>query len=807
MNTESFQQSPNFTPESFSPMCLLRISASNTACRRHHLCKTTMAWLVTLTVSIAMIAGGPLPVTAAQTTDNSITLTNGERQRYDAIAGSPSGVALVSQNNSSTFTWTQIQPDTLPSAIRKQHRDAVASVLKEASMAYIEEDYIKALDLYAKVNGHTDYLLPTDMDEPWAENLNRKVNGLLPLNGKWLNREQLLIKKGNIQVNGKWMSPEDQSKQKDRNASVIEAISTLFSTFAEPDVGDYVTQVRRIESLFNEFVRDGNTNDQKAPDVEAIKKIKQYLVLSVIHLEYAVKLYGSTQQYHELSVRALNSSQGRLSRSAERDAQSSKTDAETHVEDARNNYRCAYDLYTRNAQILGVKINPPALSAQPNKAISAENNQESTRQNITSIKAIETDGYGYVRKKVIVAGKIDVASLTECLLDETKYDFLAFTIDDETARARVGCKRNFGADLRQQILQAGNPLKGIFTIMIATTSPWVIGELLKYEPASDAGNKPSQSAQTPAQSEETVPAKVTTEKANIRQRPHATSSTTDSPPSSSPVSPVPQAGVPTSDTPSPVSTAIPEEWKLGSDIQKKVLDLGGGVTLPVVWIPSGEFDMGDKIEEPVHHVRITKGFWMGQYEVTQEQWQRIMGSNPSYYAGAKNPVEQVSWVDCQEFIRRMNEQVGTDCLVLKDGIKSTRPYFFRLPTEAEWEFACRAGTKTRFYTGNEVAGIKEAAWHGYNSGGKSHPVGQKKPNSWGLFDMHGNVKEWCQDWYGQYESDALADPIGPQGGKCRVCRGGSFYMVEEFCCSAERFGVAAPLTSDDSTGFRVVIVR
>jgi formylglycine-generating enzyme required for sulfatase activity len=161
---------------------------------------------------------------------------------------------------------------------------------------------------------------------------------------------------------------------------------------------------------------------------------------------------------------------------------------------------------------------------------------------------------------------------------------------------------------------------------------------------------------------------------------------------------------------------------------------------------------------------------MGKYEVTQAQWERVMGSNPSRFtsAGASAPVEQVSWDDCQEFVRKVNTLVPGGA--------------FRLPTEAEWEYACRAGT-TGPYAGN----LDDLGWYGGNSENTTHAVGRKKANAWNLYDMHGNVWEWCSDWFGeQYPSWGVTDPAGPGSGSGRVCRGGGWINDARFCRSAGR---------------------
>ena len=180
-----------------------------------------------------------------------------------------------------------------------------------------------------------------------------------------------------------------------------------------------------------------------------------------------------------------------------------------------------------------------------------------------------------------------------------------------------------------------------------------------------------------------------------------------------------------------------------------------------IQIPAGEFMMGSNSggsdEKPRHRVRITKRFEMGKYEVTQAQWKAAMGANPSNFKGDDRPVETVSWNDAQEFLKRLN---ATD-----DG------YRYRLPTEAEWEYAARAGS-----TADTVADLDAVAWYSGNSGSETHPVGRKRANAWGLYDMLGNVWEWCADWYGAnyYSSSPVDDPQGPASGAFHVVRGGSW---------------------------------
>jgi formylglycine-generating enzyme required for sulfatase activity len=181
-----------------------------------------------------------------------------------------------------------------------------------------------------------------------------------------------------------------------------------------------------------------------------------------------------------------------------------------------------------------------------------------------------------------------------------------------------------------------------------------------------------------------------------------------------------------------------------------------------VWVPGGCYQMGANSgvsdEKPVHEVCVD-GFWLGKYEVTQAEWQRVMGSNPSRFKGDRNPVEQVSWNDAQEFIKRLNAKGnGT----------------FRLPTEAEWEYAARSGGKDEKYAGGND--VDRVAWYNGNSGNKTHPVGTKAPNGLGLYDMSGNVWEWCQDVYNEnaYSQHARQNPIYSGGGVRRVDRGGGW---------------------------------
>jgi formylglycine-generating enzyme required for sulfatase activity len=231
------------------------------------------------------------------------------------------------------------------------------------------------------------------------------------------------------------------------------------------------------------------------------------------------------------------------------------------------------------------------------------------------------------------------------------------------------------------------------------------------------------------------------------------------------------------------------------------LDLPEGAKpLEMVLISGGTFVMGSPNEEkdrgldegPQHLVTISQPFYMGKYEITQAQWKAVMGSNPSFWKGDNLPVEMVSWDDIQTFVQKINQ--------LGEGT-------FRLPTEAEWEYACRAGTTSRYYWGDDLnySQIIEYAWHRENSSSKTHEVGLMPPNTWELYDMSGNVWEWCQDWYGSsyYSQSVITDPTGPDSGINRVIRGGSWGSYAQYCRSALRYGWSLPSRRDNDGGFRL----
>jgi len=223
--------------------------------------------------------------------------------------------------------------------------------------------------------------------------------------------------------------------------------------------------------------------------------------------------------------------------------------------------------------------------------------------------------------------------------------------------------------------------------------------------------------------------------------------------------------------------------------------LTNSIGMKLKLIPAGSFMMGSPESEKyrvsnevLHKVTLTKPFYLGVYEVTQEQYMKVMGTNPSQFKGPKKPAEMVSWDDAKAFCEKLSELEKRE---------------YRLPTEAEWEYACRAGTTTAFYWGDTFD--EKYAWSAKNSGGKSQDVGMLKPNAWGLFDMIGNVWEWCEDWKAAYPTGEQVDPKGAASGSGRVFRGGSWNIVPLYCRSANR-SYATPVGRSYGLGFRVLAV-
>lgn len=217
----------------------------------------------------------------------------------------------------------------------------------------------------------------------------------------------------------------------------------------------------------------------------------------------------------------------------------------------------------------------------------------------------------------------------------------------------------------------------------------------------------------------------------------------------------------------------------------------------MVYVSGGTFTMGgtseqgseaESDEKPTHSVTLSS-YYICKYEVTQALWRAIMGSNPSNFKGDNLPVECVSWDDCQTFINRLNSYTGRN---------------FRLPTEAEWEFAARGGNYSRHYKYSGSNYIDDVAWYGDNSGDRTHPVGTKQANELGLYDMSGNVWEWCSDWYGSYSSYSQTDPIGPNNGSNRMDRGGCWGNFAKRCRPAYR-SYGTPGYRDHGRGLRLVL--
>ena len=222
-----------------------------------------------------------------------------------------------------------------------------------------------------------------------------------------------------------------------------------------------------------------------------------------------------------------------------------------------------------------------------------------------------------------------------------------------------------------------------------------------------------------------------------------------------------------------------------------------GISIDMVRVEAGTFTMGataemkntEDSEKPTHRVTLTNDYYIGKYEVTQALWQAVMGDDPSYFKGDNLPVEAVTWDDCQEFIGKLNRITGKT---------------FRLPTEAEWEYAARGGNKSRGYQYSGSNNPSNVAWYDDNSGDKTHAVGTKQPNELGIYDMSGNVWEWCQDWYETYSSSSQVNPTGANSGSCRVVRGVSWYNNARNCRLSLR-GSNTPDFRSSNLGLRLVL--
>jgi len=222
------------------------------------------------------------------------------------------------------------------------------------------------------------------------------------------------------------------------------------------------------------------------------------------------------------------------------------------------------------------------------------------------------------------------------------------------------------------------------------------------------------------------------------------------------------------------------------------------IGMELVLIPAASFRMGgdkkleqaEDHENPRHIVKFSRAFYMCKYEVTQMQWSEIMNNNPSKFIGNLRPVEQVSWNDVHVFIQKLNTK------------EETKKY--RLPTEAEWEYSARAGSESAYTFGSDANILRQYAWYRNNSGGKTHPVGQLNPNAWGLYDMHGNVHEWCQDWFDRkyYSQSPSNDPLGPSTGLAKALRGGDWGSEGWYCRCASR-SLSSLDRRSDRLGFRL----
>ncbi len=238
-----------------------------------------------------------------------------------------------------------------------------------------------------------------------------------------------------------------------------------------------------------------------------------------------------------------------------------------------------------------------------------------------------------------------------------------------------------------------------------------------------------------------------------------------------------------------------------AELEEKEIRLPGGVALELVKVEAGSFTMGSPKDEKgryndetQHRVTLTQDYWMGKYAVTQAQWTAVMGDNPSFFEKGRNyPVKSVSWDDAMAFCTKLNQ--------LKLAPSGFR---FDLPTEAQWEYAARGGRRSQGFVYSGSDDLDEVAWYG-NADLTPHPIGQKKPNELGLFDMSGNVWEWCRDWYAKYDGDAT-DPAGPKSGWFRVGRGGSWCNDASDCRVAGRFW-RSPSGCLNGLGFRVALVR
>lgn len=252
------------------------------------------------------------------------------------------------------------------------------------------------------------------------------------------------------------------------------------------------------------------------------------------------------------------------------------------------------------------------------------------------------------------------------------------------------------------------------------------------------------------------------------------------------------ASIPNSIIPSPASSI-----NAAAKSNTLTIHLKKGINIELVKVEAGNFTMGatsakekpDDNEKPAHEVSLSRNYYIGKYEVTQEVWKAVMGNNPSKFKGTNLPVEMVSWKDCLKFIAKLNRMTGLQ---------------FRLPTEAEWEYAARGGNKSKGYQYCGSDNLTEIAWYNENSGNRTHPVGTKKANELGIYDMSGNVMEWCQDWFGYYAGSSKKDPVGPYTGTFRINRGGCWLSYPWYCRSLSR-NKQSPNDSYFNLGLRLAL--
>lgn len=251
--------------------------------------------------------------------------------------------------------------------------------------------------------------------------------------------------------------------------------------------------------------------------------------------------------------------------------------------------------------------------------------------------------------------------------------------------------------------------------------------------------------------------------------------------------------MPSKSTPSPQNTSSSPTTPSGSVIS---IPVKNGISIEMVKVEVGTFTMGatkgmynSGIEKPAHKVTLTKNYYIGKYEVTQAIWEAVMGDNPSYFKGDNLPVDNVSWDDCQLFVERLNGMTGRK---------------FRFPTEAEWEYAARGGNKSKGYRYSGSNTLNDVAWFWNNSDQCTHPVSSKLPNELGLFDMSGNVSEWCQDWFESYRKETQTNPFGAMNGNQRVVRGGCTAQTAQ-CQEVAHRWAAKPDAHDKNVGFRLAL--